>query len=375
MAAQEETIVVIGGGLAGGTAVTELRKRGHAGPIVLFAAEDHNPYERPPLSKGYLLGKDPISKAFVHPDDWYAANDVDVRRGVEVLAIDRAAHVVRTAAGEQHYDKLLIATGASPRHLALADQSGKPTAYLRTIEDADRIKAAFGKGKRIVIIGAGWIGLEVAAAARDHDTEVTVYEAAELPLLNVLGPDVARVFADLHGAHGVKLEFGAQIDVDDLMDADLVVVGIGATPNVALAEQAGLAVDNGILVDATLRTADPDVYAIGDVANQDHPVLGRRIRVEHWDTAIEQAKVAAGNLLGDGKPYERLPYFFTDQYDLGMEYVGHAGPGARAIIEGDVDALKFQVFYVEDGLVTAGMHVNDWDAIDGIRKQVGTARE
>ncbi len=363
------TIVVVGGGLAGGTAVTELREGGYDGDVVLFAAEDHLPYERPPLSKGYLLGKDPLDKAFVHDAAWYAEHDVEVRTGTAVTGLDLAEHLVRTDAGDQPYDRLLLATGAVARHLPLADESGRPVSYLRTIEDSDRIKAAFGEGRRIVVVGGGWIGLEAAAAAREAGTDVTVFESAELPLLGVLGPKVAQVFADLHRAHGVDLRLGASVTADDL-DADLVVVGVGVAPDTSLAEQAGLAVDNGVLVDERLRSSDPDVYAVGDVANHQHPVLGRRLRVEHWDTAIEQAKVAARNLAGAEETYDRLPYFFTDQYDLGMEYVGSGSGDDDVVIQGDT-AKAFRAFWVRDDTVVAGMHVNDWDAIDDLRRLVG----
>jgi 3-phenylpropionate/trans-cinnamate dioxygenase ferredoxin reductase subunit len=239
--------------------------------------------------------------------------------------------------------------------------------------DVDRIRAAFGPGNRIVIIGAGWIGLEVAAAARTAGCDVTVFEVAPLPLLRVLGPQVAQAFADLHRAHGVDLRLGTTVTATDLQGATLVVVGVGVIPDVALAGRAGLAVDNGVLVDATLRTNNPDVYAVGDIANQEHPVLGQRIRVEHWDTAIEQAKVAAHNLVGGQERYDRLPYFFTDQYDLGMEYVGHAVADERTevVIPGDLTAGQWRAYWVAGGVVVAGMHVNDWEAIDEIRAQVG----
>ena len=367
-------IVVVGAGLAGATAVTELRDGGHDGPIVLLGAEEHPPYERPPLSKGYLLGNDPIESAFVHYPQWYAAHDVDLRTGTFVTDLDLDRHSVSTLAGHDlPYEKLLLATGSRPRRLALADESGVPTAYLRTIEDSDRIRAAFGPGNRIVIIGAGWIGLEVAAAARTAGCDVTVFEVAPLPLLRVLGPQVAQAFADLHRAHGVDLRLGTTVTATDLQGATLVVVGVGVIPDVALAGRAGLAVDNGVLVDATLRTNNPDVYAVGDIANQEHPVLGQRIRVEHWDTAIEQAKVAAHNLVGGQERYDRLPYFFTDQYDLGMEYVGHAVADERTevVIQGDLTAGQWRAYWVAGGVVVAGMHVNDWEAIDEIRAQVG----
>ena len=367
-------IVIVGAGQAGATAATELRDRGHDGPIVLIGAEGHPPYERPPLSKGYLLGNDPFEAAYVHEPQWYADHDVELHLGTMVTGVDLAGRRVATATGRDFsYDRLLIATGSQPRRLAFADASGVPTAYLRTVEDSDRIRAAFGPGRRLVVIGAGWIGLEVAAAARAAGTEVVVFEAAELPLLRVLGPQVAGIFADLHRSHGVDLRLSASVGLDDLAGADLVVVGVGVTPSVALAEAAGLAVDNGVLVDATLRTSDPFVYAVGDVANHDHPVLRRRVRVEHWDTAIEQAKVAAHNLLGADERYERLPYFFTDQYDLGMEYVGYAAADAdtSVVISGDPSCGSWRAYWVSGGVVAAGMHVNEWGAIDEIREQIG----
>ncbi len=367
-------IVIVGAGQAGATAATELRDRGHDGPIVLIGAEGHPPYERPPLSKGYLLGNDPVEAAYVHEPQWYADHDVELHLGTMVTGVDLAGRRVATATGRDFsYDRLLIATGSQPRRLAFADASGVPTAYLRTVEDSDRIRAAFGPGRRLVVIGAGWIGLEVAAAARAAGTEVVVFEAAELPLLRVLGPQVAGIFADLHRSHGVDLRLSASVGLDDLAGADLLVVGVGVTPSVALAEAAGLAVDHGVLVDATLRTSDPFVYAVGDVANHDHPVLRRRVRVEHWDTAIEQAKVAAHNLLGADERYERLPYFFTDQYDLGMEYVGYAAADAdtSVVISGDPSCGSWRAYWVSGGVVAAGMHVNEWGAIDEIREQIG----
>ncbi len=375
------TIIVVGAGLAGGTAVTELRDRGYDGRLILIGSESHPPYERPPLSKGYLLGNDPIEDALVHEERWYAEHDVDFRPSTTVTGLDPAAHRV-TAGGETlGYDKLLLATGSTPRTFRLAEEAGTPTAYLRTIEDSDRLKVAFAAGAKIVVVGAGWIGLEVTAAAREAGCEVTVFEQAELPLVGVLGPEIAQVFADLHRAHGVDLRLGTPVTADDLAAADLVVVGIGVAPNTELAETAGLQVDDGVLVDAQLRTSDPDVYAVGDIANHDHPTLGRRVRVEHWETAIEQAKTAAHNLAGAAEPYERLPYFFTDQYDLGMEYVGSVGPDGydRVDVDGDLSSVvtdqgSFRAFWVKDGTVVAALHVNDWDASEVIRESIGTRR-
>jgi len=390
-------IVIVGGGLAAGTTVTELRDQGYAGPLVVLAAEPHLPYERPPLSKSYLMGKDPAEKALVHDADWYAEHDVDVRTGVRVTAIDPEAHTVRAGDEELVYRTLLLATGAEPRRLALADDAGVPTTYLRTLEDSTALKDELRAGRRIGIIGGGWIGLEVAAAAREAGAKVVVLEMASEPLLGVLGEEVARIFADLHRRHGVDLRTGvrvgsiepsgsggARIGLEDgePVEVDHLVVGVGAVPSIELAEEAGLVVGDGIRTDARLRTSAPDVFAAGDVANVDHPVLGRAIRVEHWDTAIQHGKVAAANLLGGDRTVETLPYFFTDQYDLGMEYVGSPGPDGfdRVEIAGDVPGLNFRVLWLRredrDGetaeRVVAGMHVNDWDAIDEIRAQVGT---
>ena len=373
------SIIVVGAGLAGATAVTELREQGYDGEITLYGTEPHLPYERPPLSKGFLLGNDPIRDAFVHDRQWYDDHDVQLRLGTTVTAVDAGARQVHSPEGAAGYDGLLLATGSSPRLLPDADAADAPVAYLRTIGDSERLKMAFTEGARISIVGAGWIGLEVAAAARTAGCAVTVYGRAELPLVGVLGPELAQIFADLHRAHGVTLRMGAVVRARELTDADLIVAGIGVRPEVGLPEQAGLAVDNGVLVDANLRTSDPHVFAVGDIANQLHPTLGRRIRVEHWDTAIEQAKVAAKNLLGANEAYDRLPYFFTDQYDLGMEYVGNVGPAGydRVDIEGSTDVVNggsFRAFWVADGTVVAAMHANDWDASEAIWASLGTSR-
>jgi NADPH-dependent 2,4-dienoyl-CoA reductase/sulfur reductase-like enzyme len=387
-----DTVLVVGGGLAAAKAVEELRESGFDGEVVMHAAEEHLPYERPPLSKGYLLGDDPLESAFVHPAEWYDEHRVELRLGARVTGLDLGQHRVRAADGtEQRYDRLLLATGAVPRRLAMADEAGVPVSYLRTMEDSQRLKKAFDEGRRVVVLGGGWIGLEAAAAARKAGAEVTVLELLDLPLLRVLGPEVARVFADLHTEHGVDLRTSVKVTevrrdgeqavvrLDDGAEvtADLLLVGVGVVPDVELAEAAGLEVDNGVLVDEHLRTSDPDVVAAGDVANALHPVLGRRIRVEHWDTAIEQGRTAAHTLLGEDVVYDRLPYFFTDQYDLGMEYVGSVGPDGydEVVLRGDPTAAGgrvFTAFWLARGRVLAAMHANDWDAIDHVRRLVGT---
>ena len=380
-------IVIVGGGLAAGTAATALRDAGYDGDVVLHAAEPHLPYERPPLSKGYLAGEAEADSMLVHPASWYAEHDVEVRTGSRVDRIDADAHTVTADGATEPFDRLLIATGASPRHLAAADESGAPVAYLRTREDSDRLRSMLTPGHRIAILGGGFLGLEVAAAARSAGADVTVLEALDLPLLRVLGPEIGAVFADLHREHGVDLRLGAKVtgfdgdgrrarltvDGSADVDADLLVVGIGASPDIALAEAAGLAVDNGILVDERMRTSHPDVFAAGDVARAHHPVLGRSIRVEHWDNAIRQGRVAGSNMAGVEAAATDLPYFFTDQYDLGMEYVGDVGPDGydEVVVSGDLAKRVFKAYWVSDGKVVAAMQANDWDASDTLRPAIG----
>ncbi|BDO42052.1 pyridine nucleotide-disulfide oxidoreductase [Cellulomonas sp. NTE-D12] len=355
-----------------------------------MGAEQHLPYERPPLSKGYLLGAAELDDAFVHPSSWYADHDIELRLGTAVTAIDPGAHTVTAGQEPLVYSRLLIATGARPRRLGIADDSGAPVAYLRTIEDSQRLKAALEPGRRIVIVGGGWIGLEVAAAARTAGADVVVLEALAMPLVRVLGPEVAEVFGDLHREHGVEVRTAVSVTgvapdgdraVVTLADgssltADLLVVGVGVAPNTELAEAAGLETDNGVLVDERLRASDPDVFAAGDVANAYHPALGRRVRVEHWDTAIEHGRTAARNMLGAAEAYTRLPYFFTDQYDLGIEYVGSIGPDGydEVVLRGDVAGRRFTAFWVNGDRVVAGMHANDRDAIEPVRRIVTAGR-
>ncbi|MFC7492228.1 MULTISPECIES: NAD(P)/FAD-dependent oxidoreductase [unclassified Knoellia] len=366
------TVVIVGAGLAGATTAQALRDRGHDGEIVVLGAEDHLPYERPPLSKAVLLGDKEVDSAYVHDEAWWREHDIDVRTGTEVQSIDLAGRRVVTTTGEQPYEWLVLATGSEPRRLRLADESGRPVHYLRTMEDSVALKAALTQDTRVAVIGAGWIGLEVAAAARSAGAAVTVHETESLPLLAVLGPEVAQHFADLHRAHDVDLRLGAPVTSEDLAEADLVVVGIGVSPRTSLASAAGLEVDDGVLVDELLRTSDERILAIGDIASQQHPVLGRRVRVEHWDNAIGQGKAAAATILGAAESYAKLPYFFTDQYDLGMEYFGSVGPEGydRVQTRGDFSGA-FRAWWVKDDVVVAAMQANDWDASDEMRASVG----
>ena len=376
-------MVIVGGGLAGAKAAEELRERGYDGDMTLLAAEQHLPYERPPLSKSVLLGEDEPDSTQVHDAAWYSDHRVDLRTSTVVTGIDLARRVVSTADGETGYDRLLLATGSEPRRFATADDSGARVAYLRTLDDCAALRAALQQQPRVAIVGAGWIGLEVAAAARTIGCEVTVVEPQSQPLLAVMGERIGATFADLHRSHGVDLRLGTSVEGvepgrvlisgGDGVAADLVVVAVGAAPRTGLAKAAGLATDNGVLVDAQLRTSDPHVWAVGDIANHDHPILGHRVRVEHWDNAIEQGKVAARNMLGAGVPYERAPYFFTDQYELGMEYVGFA-PKEHAdhvAVRGNLSEVQGIVLWHDAGRVLAGMHVNEWDSTDHLRALLG----
>lgn len=360
-----------------------LRDKGFEGRLILLAGEDHLPYERPPLSKDYLKTGEGLGDAFVHDQDWYAAHDIEVRTGTGVTSIDRDSHVVVTATGERiGWDRLLLATGSSPRRLDLPGADLDGVVSLRTIEDSDRLRAAMGPEAKVVLVGGGWIGLEVAAAAREAGSTVTVLESLDLPLVRVLGPTVATVFADLHREHGVDLRTGVQVEElvgedgsvtgvrladGSTVPADLVVVGIGAVPNTALAEDAGLEVDNGVVADAVGRTSDPDVFAVGDVANVDHPFLGRRVRVEHWANALNQPAIVTAAMLDQFGPEPELPFFFTDQYDLGMEYHGLGDPEDDVVVRGDLEGREFIAFWLRDGVVTAGMNVNVWDVGDAVK--------
>ncbi len=378
-------VVVVGGGLAAASAVTELRDRGFDGSVTLVGAERHVPYERPPFSKAVLMGEAEPASAFVHPREWYAEHDVDLLLGTTVSAVDLVGRTVAAGARELPYDRLLMATGAAPRHLPLADDSGAPVVYLRTLDDSLDLRSRLTEGSSLLVVGAGWIGLEVASAARRAGVGVTVVDPAPVPLSAALGEQMGGLFATLHREHGVDLRLGTQVTAIEhdgdgtrvsLADghelrADLLVVGVGARPATALAEAAGLATDDGILVDASLRTSDPHVWAAGDVANHDHPLLGR-LRVEHWDTAANQGRHAARAMLGEESAYTAQPYFFTDQYDWGMEYVGRGRADDELLTRGQPgDGMT--AFWVRGGVVAAGMQINDWDASDALRALVGSS--
>jgi 3-phenylpropionate/trans-cinnamate dioxygenase ferredoxin reductase subunit len=370
-------MLIVGGGLAGGTAAEALRDEGFEGDITIVAAEPRPPYQRPPLSKGYLAGNEGTDAVFLHPSEWYDEHGIRVRAGVSVTALDPSAHRVELDDGTlERYDGVLLATGATPRMLPLPGHDLPGVVTLRRIDDSDALAARLRDGgTRLVVIGAGWIGMEVAATARGFGNEVAIVERDAVPLALALGTEMGEVFRALHLEHGVDLRTSVGVErivgderaegvvVDgETLPADLVLVGVGATPNTALAEEAGLDILNGILTDAALRTSAPDVYAAGDVANAFHPVLLRHLRSEHWANALNAGKVAARSMLGKPASFDDIPYFYTDQYDLGMELSGYAPLMAEAevVVRGDVGAREFIAFWVDGGRVVAGMNVNVW---------------
>ncbi|KHO20641.1 FAD-dependent oxidoreductase [Mycolicibacterium setense] len=385
------TFAIVGGGLAGAKAAEALRDNDFDGHVVLFAAEDHLPYERPPLSKDYLAGDKSLPDFTVDPAAWYRDHNVDLRLGTEVAAVDAAEHTLALPDGSTvGYDKLLLATGSTPRRPPIPGSDAAGVHYLRTIDDAEALSAALTPGSTLAIVGAGWIGLEVAAGARSRGVDVTVVEAAHQPLLAALGPEVGEVFAQLHREHGVDLRLdqsvqeittdngtatGMRLGDGSAVTADAVLVAVGAAPNIGLAEQAGLAIaDGGVLVDASLRSSDPDIYAVGDIAAAQHPLFDVRIRTEHWANALKQPAVAVAGMLGHRAEYAELPYFFTDQYDLGMEYVGHAPEYQRVVFRGDVAGREFVAFWIDAGnRVLAGMNVNVWDVLDDVKELIRSA--
>jgi NADPH-dependent 2,4-dienoyl-CoA reductase/sulfur reductase-like enzyme len=382
---KSQTVVIVGASLAGASAAEELRTQGFEGRVVLVGRESEPPYIRPPLSKDYLSGKAGLAEVYVHPSDWYAEHDIELRLGVEVESIDPTAHTVMVAGESIAYDKLLLATGSRPRELDIPGAVMPGVFYLRTLSDSSKLATAIAGGdKRVVLIGSGWIGLEVAATARTLGNDVRVLEHGTVPLASALGDELGRYFAALHERNGVVLTTnvevreilekdgtvaGVRIGDSSVVPADVVLVAVGAQPNVELAQAAGLDVDNGVLVDASLRTSDPDIFAAGDIANEAHPVLGQRLRIEHWANAQNQGPAAARAILGQDVSFDDIPYFYTDQFDLGMEYSGY-GPLAKdatVVYRGEPGSGAFIAFWTADGKVVAGMNVNVWDVNEEVQ--------
>jgi len=380
-----KTHVIVGASLAGASAAAALRKEGFDGRIVLIGEERERPYERPELSKGYLRGE-AGKDVFVHPESFYEEHGVELLTGTPVSELDVTKRQARLGDDRIGFDRLLLATGATPRRLVVPGSDLDGIVTLRTIDDADRIREQAAAADRIAVIGGGWIGSEVAASLRQLGHDVTMLLPTQNPLEHVIGAELGGVYRQAHEEHGVRIvagttatgfEGGTRVSAVRTADgrtipADLVVVGIGAAPRVELAQRAGLAVDNGVLVDERLETSVPGIFAAGDVANAVHPHYARRLRIEHWDNAKRQGRAAAANMLGQAKPYDRIPYFYSDQYDIGMEYTGLASADDQVVLRGDRERREFIAFWLRDGRVMAGMNVNVWEVARAIERLVAS---
>jgi 3-phenylpropionate/trans-cinnamate dioxygenase ferredoxin reductase subunit len=381
----KQTFVIVGGALAGGKAAGELRSEGFDGRVLLIGDEPEHPYERPPLTKDYLRGESPREKAFVHPKGFYADHEIELLIETAVTGLDPGRSRITLADGHEiPYDRLLIATGAAPRKISVPGADLEGVRYLRTFADCDFLRERLQQSERVVVVGAGWIGAEFAASARQLGASVTVIEPMAVPLERVLGPEVGAIYRDVHVEHGVELLLGTGVDAfegDGLVqrvrtsdgrsvECDFVVVGIGVVPRVGLAEAAGLEIDDGIVADQSLATSAAGVFAAGDVANAWHPFYERRIRIEHWANALNQGPAAARAMLGRDTVYDRTPYFFSDQYDVGMEYRGYANNWDEVVFRGDPASREFIAFWLKAGTVLAGMNVNVWDAGEQIEALV-----
>ena len=378
------TFVIVGAGMAGGKAAETLREEGFDGRVVLLGGEPERPYERPPLSKDYLRAESERAGVYLQEDaGWYDEHDVELRPSTHVESLDVAARAVVLAGGERiDYDALLLTTGAEPKRPPIPGTDLDAVHVLRTLEDSDVLRGVLDAGGRLVVVGAGWIGSEVSASARQRGMDVALVEPQSVPLEGVLGPELGAFYRDVHADHGVQLHLGTGVEAIEgdgraervrtsdgtVLDCTAVLLAVGVAPRTQLAEDV-LDVDNGILVDASLRASADGVFAAGDVANHAHPLFGR-LRVEHWANALEQGPSAARAMLGSDVVYERVPYFFSDQYDVGMEYAGHSAPGDTVVFRGDPATREFIAFWLRDGRVTAGMNVNVWDVNEHLQELV-----
>ncbi len=381
--ADPHRIVVVGTGLAGASAAGALREQGFDGELLLIGEQRYRPYELPALSKGIVLG-DAEEPDWVHEEAFYAEKNIDLRLRTRVEAVHPADRTVEIAGTRERWDRLVLATGATPRRLRVPGADFDNVRRLRRLDDARWLRQELTEGKRVVIAGAGWIGCEIAAAARRHGAQVTVVDPLPLPLHSVLGDTIGAVFRAMHESEGVTFRLGVgvsefvgadgratavRLEDGTEVPADIVLVAVGAKPRTELAQDAGLTMadDGGVVVDETLRTSAPDVFAIGDIAAHQHPRYGYRLRVEHWATAKDQGTHVAKNVLGAAEPYTASPYFFSDQYDLGMELRGRADPfGDELVVRGDLDSREFIAFWLRDGAVQAALNVNMWDDGDAL---------
>jgi 3-phenylpropionate/trans-cinnamate dioxygenase ferredoxin reductase component len=385
----KRTFVIAGASLAGAKAAEELRDRGFDGRVVLVGAEPERPYERPPLTKDYLRGESEREKVYVHPADFYAEHEIELMTATTVTAIDPDGSRVTLGDGQElAYDRLLLTTGAEPRRIEVPGAALEGIHYLRTLADCDVLRARLVEGARVAVIGAGWIGSEFAASARQRGLEVTVIDSLEVPYERILGPEIGTFYRDVHVRHGVEMLLGHGVDafegdgtvsrvltsVGEVVECDFAVVGIGISPRTQLAADAGLEVDNGVVANEHLETSAAGIFAAGDVVNAWHPFYEERIRVEHWANALNQGPAAARSMLGDDASYERIPYFYSDQYDVGMEYSGYATSWDEVVFRGDREGGEFIAFWLRDGLVVGGMNVNVWDVNQYVQALIRSRR-
>ena len=384
------TFAIVGAGLAGAKAAETLRAEGFDGRLILLGEEAERPYDRPPLSKTYLRAEAGRDSLYVHDAGFYAAHDIELHTSARVSSIDPAGRQLRLASGERlGWQRLLLATGAAPRRLRVPGGDLDGVCYLRSRRDADRLAAAVRDAERVVVVGAGWIGCEIAASVRQLGRDVTLVGREAVPLARALGSEMGRFYRDVHTEQGVRLALGTGVAAvrgngrveavvtgdGTALPCDLVLVGIGAAPRTELASTAGIAIGDGVLVDEWLETIAPGVFAAGDVAAAWHPQLKTRLRVEHWANALHQGHVAARAMLGLPTRYERLPSLFSDQYDVGMEYQGLASISDRVVLRGDPATRRFVAFWVRRRQVVAGMTVNVRDVAASIHALIRGGRE
>jgi len=385
----KQTFMIVGASLAGAKAAAELRERGFDGRVVLIGSEDERPYERPPLTKDYLRGESEREKAYVHPAGFYDEHDIELMTGATATAIDPGSSEVTLEDGRKlAYDKLLLSTGSEPRPISVPGAELDGIYYLRTFADCDVLRRRLDGSGRAAVVGAGWIGSEFAASARQLGLEVTVIDPLALPNERIFGAEIGEFYRDVHVQHGVEMLLGQGVEAFEgdgavarvrtssgtVVECDFALVGIGIVPRGQLATRAGLAVDNGILVTDRLESSDPNIYAAGDVANAWHPFYEERIRVEHWANALNQGPAAARAMLGEHVSYDRLPYFFSDQYDVGMEYSGYATHWDKVVFRGDREGGEFIAFWLRDGAVVGGMNVNVWDVNQHVQDLIRSRR-
>ncbi len=378
----KQTFVIVGGSLAGAKAAEELRERGFDGNVTLVGSEMERPYERPPLTKDYLRGESEREKAYVHPSEFYEQHEIELLTGATVTGIDPGGSRITLDDGrELAYDRLLLSTGAEPRRLSVPGAELEGVYYLRTMADCDALRERLDAGGHVAVVGAGWIGSEFAASARQRGLEVTLIDPLALPNERIFGPEIGGFYRDMHARHGVELVLGDGVEALEgdgavervrtisgrVVDCDFAVIGIGVTPRVELAAAAGAKIENGIVVNQQLRTTLPGIFAAGDVANAWHPFFKRNIRVEHWANALNQGPAAARAMLGEPVSYDRIPYFFSDQYDVGMEYSGYTTSWDQVVFRGDPDSGEFIAFWLHDSRVVAGMNVNVWDVNEHVQ--------